>query len=439
MRPRRPKSAQGRWKINQPEVKSIHEIPSGQTRASSHINQARFNQSHQGNYRIKTDELSIRDSGRYNQVKGQSQDFSGNYRIENFRSKANTNSTRSDQLMPPRQGMRARDYQSNQRIYQSRLRQPDLQADYRGANSRVAGYTGQNSNRQRPRSSHSQSQVRYLGNDYLNHSHPKRPRQARHKGTGIDLGLERLPGGRPKLFAVYSLLYILMFLACLQFLPFNRVNQVKVTGIESPLADSVAKSSRILPFDSKKEVLRQRHAIIKKIKEENPQVDQVEIKADQWPYLELAVTANDFLAILPSDSSDTIYYLLSSGDSFEMDQDQRNQVTSLPKLYDFKDQDKLNLLASSLSHLDKNLLKDIDSIYLSQNTNKPNTIEVKMKDGNVVKALMYTFAQKMQYYPQMVQELGGRQGIINLEVGAYFTPMDNSDNSVKLDTNIDNY
>ena len=230
-----------------------------------------------------------------------------------------------------------------------------------------------------------------------------------------------------------------MFLACLQILPFNRVNQVKVTGIESSLADSVAKSSRIIPFDSKKEVLRQRHAIIKKIKEENPQVDQVEIKADQWPYLELAVTANDFLAILPSDSSDTIYYLLSSGDSFEMDQDQRNQVTSLPKLYDFKDQDKLNLLASSLSHLDKNLLKDIDSIYLSQNTNKPNTIEVKMKDGNVVKALMYTFSQKMQYYPQMVQELGGRQGIINLEVGAYFTPMDNSDNSVKLDTNIDNY
>ena len=141
MRPRRPKSAQGRWKINQPEVKSIHEIPSGQTRASSHINQARLNQSHQGNYRIKTDELSIRDSGRYNQVKGQSQDFSGNYRIENFRSKANTNSTRSDQLMPPRQGMRVRDYQSNQRIYQSRLRQPDPQANYRGAKSRVAGYT----------------------------------------------------------------------------------------------------------------------------------------------------------------------------------------------------------------------------------------------------------------------------------------------------------
>ena len=95
-------------------------------------------------------------------------------------------------------------------------------------------------------------------------------------------------------------------------------------------------------------------------------------------------------------------------------------------------------MGQALKEIDQDLLGQMQAIYLSTNSAKPNTIEIKMVDGNIVKALIYNVSQKMQYYPQILNKIGDKKGIVNFEVGAYFTPNDSPDNSVKLDTNIDN-
>ena len=58
-----------------------------------------------------------------------------------------------------------------------------------------------------------------------------------------------------------------------------------------------------------------------------------------------------------------------------------------------------------------------------------------MKDGNIVKAIIPTLAEKMAFYPQIKAQLKERQGTIDLEVGAYFTPFQEDTNSVKLNHN----
>ena len=58
-----------------------------------------------------------------------------------------------------------------------------------------------------------------------------------------------------------------------------------------------------------------------------------------------------------------------------------------------------------------------------------------MKDGNKARAVISTFAQKVNFYPEMVQQIGDQIGTINLEVGAYFIPEQSNTNSVNLNIN----
>ena len=108
---------------------------------------------------------------------------------------------------------------------------------------------------------------------------------------------------------------------------------------------------------------------------------------------------------------------------------------NLPLLVNFDQKGKVvDLTNNALRNISPELLNQISEIELSTEAEKPNTIYVKMADGNRVVAIINTFSQKMKYYPQMVAQVEGQTGTFNLEVGAYFIPA-SSANSVKLDNN----
>ncbi|WP_028125219.1 cell division protein FtsQ/DivIB [Eremococcus coleocola] len=373
-----------------------------------------------GNYRIHAE------SGEVKQVDTKRQ---GNYRIHedsrddfySIRSSLNQNKNRVDRdnlfkAQPVKEKYNQKVYQDNLRMIKSRS-----QGNYR------VGSQGYNN--------HNYSTHRSESNKMVTTKKFQRDRRRKIRPT---FKWGKLPQGRPKLFAVYSILLMIMFICVLQLLPFKRVNQVRVSGVGQEIAQQVKASSRIEPFDSRKLVLRQRNEIIEQIKKENPIVDQVQIKTDHWSFIELAVTSNEFVAEMPDTVQNQKNYVLSNGDVVIIPMTDERNAVNLPVLYDFDNRDKLKQVGQALKEIDQDLLGQMQSIYLSTNSAKPNTIEIKMVDGNIVKALIYNVSQKMQYYPQILNKIGDKKGIVNFEVGAYFTPNDSPDNSVKLDTNIDN-
>lgn len=240
------------------------------------------------------------------------------------------------------------------------------------------------------------------------------------------------PKGKLAILSVYIILFIMMIWAGHQILPFDRVNDVQVTGNQWVSRDAIVALSGILPTDKTADVLKQKNKIEDVIKEELPMVDKVHFDDSNWHHLVIHVDENRIVGRL-LDSA----YLLSNGDAIEINDGQQinDQIGNLP-LVEANNQKQLLGIVEFL-----NQMNDVELSRIRAITNHPErnyVVDLQMNDGNEVRGTTETLYQKMQYYNQMVQATNGQTGLFNLEVGAYFTPHQSPNNSVKLDNNIGN-
>lgn len=254
---------------------------------------------------------------------------------------------------------------------------------------------------------------------------------------GNNTSIQKLPRGLIKLSSIFFIIYLMMLISGWQLLPFNKVNQVVVTGNDYVESEAIEISSRIRPSDVVDEVISQRQAIEAKIIEENPIIESIVMTRDQWMQLQLKVTEHQVVAKVEVNG----HYvpILTNGelldDQITIAMMTDEALSNLPTLSGFTQKGKLIELTKILRQVDQEVLTNIETIELSKEPQKPNGIHVQMKDGNKVRAIISTFAQKVNFYHEMVQQIDGQIGTINLEVGAYFTPDSGNTNSVNLGTN----
>lgn len=255
--------------------------------------------------------------------------------------------------------------------------------------------------------------------------------------AGNNASIQKLPKGLIKLSSIFIIIYLLMILSGWQLLPFNKVNQIVVTGNNYVDSQAIEYSSRIRATDTVDDVIKQRQTIEAKIVEENPIVESIVLTRKNWMQLQLKVTEHQVVAKVEMNGQ--YVPILTNGEKLD-DQITIATVTDqalaqLPTVNGFTQKGKLIELTTILRQVNPTVLANIETIDLSNDPQKPNGIQVQMKDGNKVRAIISTFAQKVNFYPEMVQQIGGQIGTINLEVGAYFTPESGSTNSVNLGTN----
>lgn len=254
---------------------------------------------------------------------------------------------------------------------------------------------------------------------------------------GNNLSIQRLPKGLVKLSSIFFVIYLMMLISGWQLLPFNKVNQLVVTGNNYVASEAIAYSSRIRSTDTVDEVISQRQLIEEKIIEENPIIESTVITRDNWMHLQLKVTEHQVVAKVVVNGQ--YVPILTNGELLD-DQTTLSTITedalnNLPTVSGFSQKGKLIELTTILRQVEETVLVNIATIQLSNDPQKPNGIEVLMKDGNKIRAIISTFAQKVNFYPEMVQQMDGQIGTINLEVGAYFIPGNENANSVNLSTN----
>ncbi|MCR8969157.1 FtsQ-type POTRA domain-containing protein [Facklamia sp. 7083-14-GEN3] len=249
--------------------------------------------------------------------------------------------------------------------------------------------------------------------------------------------LRGFPKGKRKIFVLYLVIYSLMIGSAWQILPYNNVNRLIVSGNQIVQSESILNGVTIHSMDKASNVLKWRKEIEDHILTNNPLLEDVRIQRDSWKAIEIIVEEQKIVGIYSSNGKN--YALMSKGytsdEAVIKKQLVAEQMNRLPIIEGDFSESVLKQVAIAIDQFETSTLEKVEKITPSSKPGKEGYIEIQMKDGNLIKAVSSTVAEKMNYYPKMLDQLNGRKGIIDLEVGAYFTPEANETNSVKLNNN----
>lgn len=200
--------------------------------------------------------------------------------------------------------------------------------------------------------------------------------------------------------------------------PLAKVQSVVVTGIRQTSESELTNQMGIVPQETIWQVLASQSKINQQVKSTLPKVSSLKIMVQGINTLVVEVVENPAVARYASQGKS--YEILADATSIEVPSLQTSQ--DYPLLKDFTDQSKVETLAKQLALVEPNVLAMVSEITYSKSGTNANAIQMNMKDGRVVKADLTNLGSKLNYYPQIQKEIGNQKGIIDMEIGVYFTP-----------------
>ena len=235
---------------------------------------------------------------------------------------------------------------------------------------------------------------------------------------------ERIPSMREKRrrrtnkkFIFILSIFALALLVILYFQsPFSKINKVTVTGATLHDHEFYIENSGLLkdkPFwgftTKKTEELLENIETVKNVSVSRKWIHDIEIKITEW----------DTIGYIEKDGQFGL--LLEDGETFSSDNLKPSEKA--PILNGFDNSESRKKMTNQLLKLEKNVYHLISEIILTEEENGSTDLTVFMDDGYEVRAIISTFAEKMSYYPEITaQLLDHEKGVIDMEVGTFFTP-----------------
>ncbi|WP_318615531.1 cell division protein FtsQ/DivIB [Sporosarcina sp. YIM B06819] len=94
-----------------------------------------------------------------------------------------------------------------------------------------------------------------------------------------------------------------------------------------------------------------------------------------------------------------------------------------PILNNFTNEDSLKQMSAQLLKMEDNVYRLVSEIIFDGTSEDADSITVYMDDGFEVRAVIATFAERMDFYPEITAQLKGlEKGVIDMEVGTFFSP-----------------
>lgn len=233
---------------------------------------------------------------------------------------------------------------------------------------------------------------------------------------------ERIPSMREKrrrktnkkfLFIIAIFCIALLVLLYFQS-PFSKVGEVKIHGASLHDDQYYYKKSGILEgtsywgFDTKEveeELLKLKG--VSSVAVTRKWMRDIDISIDEWKTVAYMESGGEY------------GLLLENGSVFPSD----GNYPNVPILNHVDNPDLRKKLTNQLLKMDKNVLQLISEIIYTGTEDNPDKIVAYMDDGYEVHAILQSFAEKMDYYPDIISQLGDlEKGIVNMEVGIFFTP-----------------
>lgn len=262
-------------------------------------------------------------------------------------------------------------------------------------------------------------------NESLKKNNYKRAGQSEGKDYSLEDKLPKLKEKRRK--KMYRRLVALLFLFSFAILivvyfitPLSKVDQVSVSGTKEVTDQAVIDASQIRSGDSLWETFFSRNKIETTVKKQLPQVKSMKLKFNSINSYELVVSEYKTVAYL--EKGDEYYNILSNGKI--VNESRKISIGNPPIFVNFKEGKALNKMLEQYQVLNENIHNSISEIEYTPSKTDDYLITLYMNDGNQVVASILSFAEKMVYYPDIVEKIGEEKGVINIEVGIYFMPFE---------------
>jgi cell division protein FtsQ len=204
--------------------------------------------------------------------------------------------------------------------------------------------------------------------------------------------------------------------------PLGRVQEIFVEGAAYVPEQTIIDASRISGKVTALGVIANSKDIDGYISSKLPQIKKASIALKNFN--DITITVQEYKTIAYVYSEKAYYTVLENGviakDGLKV------PIGNCPIITGFELNQNLNDLLKQYMKLTDTVQNSISEIKYTGTEENPYSITVYMNDGNEIKAILPTFAEKILYYPDIVSQLGATKGIVDLEVGAYFTPFSQS-------------
>lgn len=161
-----------------------------------------------------------------------------------------------------------------------------------------------------------------------------------------------------------------------------------------------------------------------------PQVKSADVKRQGWN--NIVITVEEYKMIAYSHIKDDYFPILENGKI--VNESKKVSLGNNPIFKDFSEGKALDILIEQYKLLNTSVQNGISEIEHTPTDTDEYLIKIYMNDGNQVVATLPSFAEKMNYYPDMVQKVGDQNGVFNLEVGGYFTPFESDSREGESDS-----
>ncbi|MFJ8066204.1 cell division protein FtsQ/DivIB [Psychrobacillus sp. NPDC096426] len=230
-----------------------------------------------------------------------------------------------------------------------------------------------------------------------------------------------------KKFSILLFLFVTTLLIVLYFQSsYSQVQTIELKGASLVPKEKYMEQSTLNLGDS---MWGFKEKNIEKTLEQNEWVKSAHVNRDWLTGVHIQV--EEYKQIGYEEKDGILQIILENGKVIETD----GQVLPLegPIFSGFKEQKVRLRLIKELANLQPEVLLTISQIIYTPTENDAYSIQVFMNDGNEIKAIIPSFAQKMNYYPSIVSQLDPNvKGIIDLEVGSFFQPyVDSSNEEIK--------
>ncbi|WP_438316904.1 cell division protein FtsQ/DivIB [Sporosarcina sp. FA9] len=235
---------------------------------------------------------------------------------------------------------------------------------------------------------------------------------------------ERIPSMREKRrrttnkkFLFVVLIFIIALLIILYFQsPLSRINEVTISGANLYEEKFYINESGLIkdePFWGFKK------NSVEKVLSEIEVVKKVDVTRNWFNNIEIVISEWGTIAYV--EEKGQYQLLLENGELFSTETILPED--EIPVLIGFSDVKVRKQLSTQLIKMETAVYHMVSEIIFSGVNEDMESIIAYMDDGYEVRAIIPTFAESMEFYPDIIAQLNDvEKGVIDMEVGTYFTP-----------------
>ncbi|WP_261805737.1 cell division protein FtsQ/DivIB [Lapidilactobacillus luobeiensis] len=199
--------------------------------------------------------------------------------------------------------------------------------------------------------------------------------------------------------------------------PYARIATVSVKGVEITAAQDVIDASQLNTESNVLLTVATRRKLEQRLKQELPALRSVTVILTNWNKIELRVKEEPTVGFFAK--KDGYQRIFANG---KLDSQLMNKpIGNFPVYAGFTPGTALNNVIQLYAQIPDQIQNAISEIKSDPSQANPYRIHLYMNDGNEVIADSRTVIKRLKYYGNIVSQTT-QKGIVDLEVGAFFTP-----------------